>query len=386
MEHLLEKEREARIANDTEGLKRVFGELVQLCSSDQELLSLVKILSVKRGQSGPALRWLIGDLFEAKKAEEGFVGFFGGLLEEVIEGKIFLEEERVYISEEMRRRYEETGDVESAFRIVIGVPVETFTMIPEERIILYQLEQLRLCMITNNWIRAEITEKKIRRRYFEETGKLSTKIEFYELLVQLNRGQRRFLEVAELYLSLSEMATNRADYVALSSFFCIIATCESEHSNVTASRTGMLTKLSEDKNNDEQMRMLVRQFLGSLIIQRTMAQSIGDAVSRFMSAGDYAREIEGAIDEHNFKIVERFYSSIKISEMSMVLQRTPEDVVAKISSMVNSRFSGCRISQDSGTVYFAAREWSDNIGPVLDKLIKCNYLIHKERLKSEARN
>jgi 26S proteasome regulatory subunit N5 len=385
MEQLFEEEREARISDDTEELKRIFDELVALCTSDQELLSLVKVLSIKRAQSGPVLKWLIRRLFDAKQAEEGFTGFFSRLLEEVVEGKMFLEEERVYISEEIKKRCEAAGDVCGALKIVIDVPVETFTMIPEEVVIIYQLEQLRLCIVNNNWVRAEITEKKIRKRYFDEVGTTSTKLEFYDLLIQLNRGQRRFFKVAELYLMLSEMSGSRTDCVALSSFFCIVTTCESEHRNVTAARGEMLLRLGEDKNNDEQMRVLVRQFLGSMVIERAAAETIRDAVSRFMNAESYMEAIGAAIDEHNFRIVERFYSCVRIGEMSTVLQKSPEEVVAKISSRVNNKFSRCRISQSTGIVYFSTREWSDDIGSVLDKLIKCNHLIHKERLKNEFR-
>lgn len=382
MEALFEKERKARVENDYETLLKTFEDLMGLCRSDDELLGLVRVLGIKRGQNRAAIKWMIRQLFERKKDEEGFAGFFRSLLADVIEGKIFLEEERIYITEELKRRYEEAGDAGSALDVVINVPVETFTMVKEGVVVNYQLEQLRLCVKNLDWIRADITMKKIRRKYFSESGIVSEKVKFHELIVLLHLGQRKYFDASEVYYTLGEVGESATKYVVLSSFFCILTTCETEMSDVVGKRTEMLRKLSEDKNNDEAARSVVNRFLSRVVIDKSMINEIQETFSPVLDVSAYLNDLVAAIDEHNFRIVERFYSSISIQEISMVMQSAPEDVVKKISFMVNSGFTGCRINQNTGIIELQKRQWNDDVEDVMAKLIKCNHLIHKERLGS----
>ncbi|ADM11559.1 26S proteasome regulatory complex component [Encephalitozoon intestinalis ATCC 50506] len=381
MEELLEKERKARVKNDYETLLKTFEDLMNLCKSDEELVGLARVLTIKRGQNRMAIKWMIGQLFERKKQEKGFVVFFSSILREVIEGRIFLEEERIYITEELKKRYELSGDIKSALDVVINVPVETFTMVKESVVVNYQLEQLRLCVQNQDWIRADISMKKIRRKYFEENDTVAEKIKFYELIVLLHLGQRRYFNASDVYYSLSKLGENSTCYVVLSSFFCILTTCETEMEDVVDRRIEMLRKLSLDKNNDEVSRSIVNRFLSRIIIDRSMINEIQQAFSSVLDVSIYLNDLGSVIDEHNFRIVERFYSSISIQEISMVMQSSSENVIRKISFMVNNKFTKCKINQKTGIIEFRKRKWNDSVDDVMNKLIKCNHLIHKERLK-----
>ncbi|CAD26628.1 hypothetical protein [Encephalitozoon cuniculi GB-M1] len=381
MEELLERERKARVKNDYEMLLKIFEELMSLCKSDEELGCLVRVLTIKRGQNRAAIKWMIWQLFERKKGEEGFVEFFSQILKDVIEGRIFLEDERIYITEELKRRYELCGDVRSALDVVINVPVETFTMVKESVVVNYQLEQLRLCVSNLDWIRADITMKKIRKKYFEENDAAEEKIKFYELVVQLHLGQRKYFNASDVYHSLSTLGENATGYVVLSSFFCILTTCETEMENIVCKKSGMLKMLSEDKNNDEVVRSVVNRFLSRVVVDRSTADEILQAFSFAVDVSVYLDDLLSAIDEHNFRIIERFYSSISVQEISMVMQSPAEDIIKKISFMVNNGFAQCKINQKTGIIEFEKRKWNDNVEDVMGKLIKCNHLIHKERLR-----
>ncbi|WEL38664.1 proteasome regulatory complex component [Encephalitozoon hellem] len=380
MEDLLEKERKARVKNDYEALLKIFEDLMGLCRSDEELAGLTRVLTIKRGQNRMAIKWMVRQLFERKKGEQGFVEFFCLVLRDVIEGRIFLEEERIYITKELKERYESSGDVKSALDVIINVPVETFTMVKESVVVNYQLEQLRLCVRNHDWIRADITMKKIRGKYFEESGTVEEKIKFYELIVLLHLGQRNYFNASNVYYTLSKLGENSTSYVVLSSFFCILATCETEMEDVVCKRADMLRKLSEDKNNDEVVRSIVNRFLSKIVMDKSMINEIQQAFSSALDVSIYLNDLVSAIDEHNFRIVERFYSSISIQEISLVMQSSAEDIVKKISFMVNNGFAKCKINQKTEIIEFGKRKWNDSVDDVMSKLIKCNHLIHKERL------
>lgn len=385
MEVLLEKERKARMEGSNEELQKIFSDMLVLCRSDDEILGLVRILAIKRGQSRAAIKWMIRDLFSRKQSEAGFVDFFNAILRDVIEGKIFLEEERIYISEELRRRHEAHGDVESALETVINVPVETFTVIREGVIINYQLEQLRLCIANLDWVRADITLKKIRKRYFEGEGTMEEKVKFYEMTVLLYLGQRKYFDASEIYHILSQVDSNSVVRVVLSSFFCILTTCETEMSCVSKRKREMLQKLSEDKNNDEAMRAIVKRFLSSLVLDKSILGDIQASLSPLTDISPYLADLTAAVDEHNFRVIERFYSSIALQDMAMIMQISTEEAVRRISFMVNNRFAQCKINQKTEMVGFGERRRYEDVGNVLDKLIKCNHLVHKERLGASLR-
>lgn len=384
MEDLLERERMARIDNDYEEIVRIFQGMMDLCTSDEELLGLVRILSIKRGQNRIAIKWMIRELFDKKQDEEGFVDFFSSVLRDVIEGRIFLEEERIYITEELKGRYESCGDIESGLDVIINVPVETFTLVEEKVIIRYQLEQLRLCISNLDWIRADITLKKIRKKYFECDGTQDVKIKFYELVVLLYLGQKKYFDAADVYHTLSGFVADKSHYVVLSSFFCILTTCEMEMMDITSKRMEMLHRLSEDKNNDEAVRSIVIRFLSRLVLDKSMINDVQNAFSSSINASLYLGDLDSAVDEHNLNIIQEFYSSISIQDMPGIMQNSVEDIIRKISFMVNHGFVKCRINQKTGIIEFKKRKWNDDVGNVMDKLIRCNHLIHKERLRSST--
>lgn len=385
MEALFEKERKARMENDYEETQRIFSEMVELCGSDEELLGLIRILTIKRGQNRTAIKWLIGEMFAKKQREAGFVDFFCSVLRDVIEGRIFLEEERIYITEELKRRYESRGDLQDALEVVINVPVETFMMIKENVIINYQLEQLRLCVLSSDWIRADITMKKIRKKYFEDIDAMDEKIKFHRMTVLLYLGQRKYFDACHVYCTLGEVSSDRTENIVLSSFFCILATCETEMSPISDKRMQMLYKLSEDKNNDETMRTIVNKFLSKLVLEKSIIDDVQRVMSPLLDISIYLSDLSAAVDEHNFRIVEMFYSSVNIEDMAVIMQTSIEDVVRKISFMVNNGFARCRIDQMTGMIKFEERKWNDDVASVMDKLIKCNHLVHKERLKGSLK-
>ncbi|KAH9412246.1 hypothetical protein HK407_01g01390 [Ordospora pajunii] len=386
MEALLEDERKCRIANDYDGLQKVFGRMMEMCTTDEELAGVVRMLSMKRGQNKMAMKWMIGELFNKKKGEEGFIRFFSLLLKDVIEGKIFMEEERIYITEDLRRRYEASDDTENALGVVINVPVETFTMVNESVVINYQLEQLRLCIQNMDWIRADITMKKIRKKYFDTNAEaIAEKVKFHELSVLLHLGQRKYFDASCIYYALSELGADACRYVVLSSFFGILTACESELEDVASKKREMLAKLVEDKNNSEASRKVVGMFLADMVIDKSAINEVRDVFCEAVNTSAYLNEIVSSIDEHNFRVVAKFHSSVSIQDMAIIMQTSEDDVIRRISFMVNNRFVNAKIDQKTGMVDFGGRKWNNDVGSVLDKLIRCNHLIHKERLQASIK-
>ncbi|KAF9764831.1 26S proteasome non-ATPase regulatory subunit 12 [Nosema granulosis] len=376
---LYELERQARKEGNVEALKDIFLRMVQLCGDDREVISLIRVLASRRGQDRNSIKWLIKEVY--KKEEE----FARSILSEVVEGKMYLEAERIAITLDLKEKYEAQGDIKKALEIILDVPVETFTMIPEMTIVKYQLEQFRLCVEVQDWVRADITMKKIRKKYFVENEAIEDELLFYKYIVDLYLGQEKFFEASSTYLKLNEIADNKESTI-LASFFGILCSCEGEKKDVRIQKRELLTKLANDKNNEEGMRLFLDRFLSSLVIEKQAVGSIMSIVNRYKNVDNYLPFVLRAVDEHNFFIVEKFYATVSISTCSKLLDVDSEDLINRISFMVNNGLSTAKINQKEGLVVFGDKKWNSDVGDVLNKLIKVDHMIHKENLKKIIRN
>lgn len=364
---LYELERQARKEGRPEDLKRIFLEMLSLCGDDKEVVSLIRVLAARRGQDRNVIKWLVNEVYSRNKEEE----FVKSLLKEVIEGKMYLEAERVAITTDLKNRYSSR----EALDVILDVPVETFTMIPESTIVNYQLEQFRLCVEVKDWVKADITRKKIRKKYFSENNARDEEILFHKYIVDLYLGQDKFLEASTTYIRLSEIVEEK-EFTILASFFGILCTCQERESSKEH-----LVRLSNDRNNEEGMRIVLDKFLSTLLIPKEYVSTILALVNKYRDVSIYTPHLLQAIDEHNFFIVEAFYSSISISTCSRLLDVDPEDLVNRISFLVNKGLSNSKIDQKEGIVVFKGKEWSSNVGDVLNKLMRVEHMIHKEKLK-----
>ncbi|KAK6089880.1 hypothetical protein P3W45_001083 [Vairimorpha bombi] len=366
-EALFEKERLARKEGDIDKLKSIFLEMLSGCSTDKEIVSLIKILSVRRGQNREAIRWLVNEVYSKKRESENFIKL---LLSEVVEGKMYLERERVDYTLDLMNR---AKNYEDALRVILDVPIETFTLVDDTTIIRYQLDQFRLCVEVKDYIRASIIMKRIRQKYFEEHRHSDERLHFFMYKIQFLLGQDRYLEASRTYILLNE-SSEKTEYSIMASFFCILSTEEETKKEV-------LDILYNDKNNEESMRIILDKFRDNLLISKETIQELEIVTSKYLEIDPYIPQLCLSIDEHNYKIIEKYYSEIDLSTFSRLMDLKEEDLVRKISFMVNNKYSKCKINQKEGVVVFESKQWNEEVEGVMDKLIKVDHLIHKESLK-----
>ena len=84
---------------------------------------------------------------------------------------------------------ESTGNVDEATKLMIDLQVETYNTMERREKVNFILEQMRLCLDNNDYIRAQIISKKISTRYFEEEETHDLKLRFYELMIKLDKHE-----------------------------------------------------------------------------------------------------------------------------------------------------------------------------------------------------
>ena len=86
-------------------------------------------------------------------------------LRTVTEGKIYVENERSRLTHRLAMIHEKDGNVTEAAKIMEELQVETYGSMERKEKVEMILEQMRLCLAVQDFIRALIISKKISTRY-----------------------------------------------------------------------------------------------------------------------------------------------------------------------------------------------------------------------------
>lgn len=374
MEILLDQERQARLANDENKMTEIMSQIMSQCKDDNEVISCFKILVRRKAQIKQSLKTTINTVLSYKMANftEENVNFMLRLLREVLEGRFYLEEERIRVTKTLKELYESKNDDIQALDIVFSVPVETFD-IPDSDKIEFQLEVLRLCVKTKDWNKSECVSRRIRLSYFEETSNKTYEINFYTSMIGVSLGQRKFFEAAKYFKNLYAIdLTESTNKILYCTFFAIISDSSDE-------KTKMITECLECKDNTDKMRKVIKWFSSREVIPTKLCDLIKTMdiqMSHFLD--DFLK----AINIHNIKVVSEFYTKIRIEDLKIIMQCTEEECVNLICDGVLKKIFQARIDQAQNMILFKEKVQdvaSDQIDKVLNRLIRVNHMIQKER-------
>ena len=369
MDELFEKERKARIDGNILELETIQLEIVKSCKSEDELIQCLRSLINKRKQEQDCIKKLIRIVFQEHKQ----INFLKNLLSRVIEGRIYLEDERIDICETLKHLF--GNNISESYEVVKDVPVETFTSISEKKRSHFLFEQIRLSLLLHKLEDAELFIRKVRKGYLETCDKIT----FLNYCILLRVGQNSFLEASKLFFELNEIDESKR-HITLGSLYCIMSSCLTENKNVSIDKKDLLIKFYEFKNNDESMRSYLKKFCTDIIIDFNMIEKVQSCVSKYdvIPSSDFLFK---SIIEHNFFVVSKFFSKIKIDQAVSLLNINESDLIDFISEMVNEKYSVAKINQKDRIIFFENKIWNNKVSKVLEKLVSASYLIHKETLE-----
>ncbi|KAM0681697.1 proteasome regulatory particle subunit [Glugoides intestinalis] len=373
MEKLFERERIARINGDLKELEEVHSMIISLCSNNDEIIHTLRLLVNKRKQEPECIKKLIKTVL----GTHNDVPFLKNLLIKVIEGRMFLEEERLSIADQIKIALR--NNIQESYDLIKEIPVETFTTVSDKKKNAFLFEQLRLALLLHCLEDAELITRKVRRSTLMK-DELAI---FLNYSILLRAAQNRFLDAANLFLELNEIDESKK-HVALGSLYCLLSSCLKEERNIVEEKRKLLKRFSEFKNNDESMRHYLKQFNTGLIIEFDVVEQIAKTISKYDESVDKAL-LHRSVMEHNFFVVSKFFSKVKISQIAQLMHVREDDLVAFASEMVNAKLSTMKIDQQLMLIFFEDKKWNDRVDSVLDKIILANHLIHKQSISDNIK-
>ena len=90
-------------------------------------------------------------------------------------------------------------DVSAACKTMQDLQVETYGSMERKEKVELILEQMRLCLATKDYIRAQIISKKISTRFFENTDYQQLKLTFYQYMIELDQHEGTYLNICRHY-------------------------------------------------------------------------------------------------------------------------------------------------------------------------------------------
>jgi 26S proteasome regulatory subunit N5 len=159
-------------------------------------------------------------------------------LRTVTEGKIYVEVERARLTRILAKIKEDQGLIDEASEILQELQVETFGSMERREKTDFILEQMRICLLRQDYVRAQIISRKINTRFFNDPAQQDLKLRYYELMIRHALHEGNHLEVCKYYLhvydtpSIKEDEARWKDVLQNAVLFAVLAPYDNEQSDL----------------------------------------------------------------------------------------------------------------------------------------------------------
>lgn len=408
VEEMLALEKRTRQACDGRSTSKLLCKICQVYFDVKEWSKLreqIVLLSKKRGQLKRAttdmvhlaMTWLDG-LDKEKKLE------LISTLNEVTEGKIFVEVEKARLTAMLANMKEAEGNFEEAANLLQEVQVESYGAMERREKTEYILNQMRLVLLKKDYVRTQIISKKLNPKLLEAEDFQDVKIQYYEFMVKYWLHEKKFLEVSKAYQRIFNTPAVQADEtkwkqaLEAHALYLVLSQYDNEQED-------MLQKLdvTETKKLDKvpAFKGLIKLFLRKEIAPWTQLSVQTEIRSHpvFQDAPHEGGEARWAmlrkrVIQHNLTVVSEYYEQIHTARLCELLDVSDKEVEAELSELVCSKFVCAKIDRPVGTIKFGKKQtytdrlndWSGSIGKMLDLVENTCHLIQKEQMVHAARS
>jgi 26S proteasome regulatory subunit N5 len=401
LEQLQILEKQARVAADLASTSRVLIHVVKLCFESQDWKSLneqIVLYSKKRGQLKQAIICMVQEAMaclEKTPTKEVKMSLLETLMQ-VTEGKIYVEIEGARLTRMLAKIREDEGKIAEAADILQRLQVETFGSMEKREKVDFILEQMRLLIAKNDFIRTQLVSKKISTKFFDKDEFSDLKLRYYELMIQYGEHEELYLDVCKYYYEIYQTKSIQESDSWREAFkniiiYAILSPFNNEQSD-------LVNRINQDKKLEglPLFKSFLKNFLTQELIDWTdLENKYKKEITSVPCVGVQNSNREGhwkvvrdrAI-EHNIRVVAKYYSRVKLDRLSQLLSLSPKETEEYVSKMVVSKTIFGRINRPAGIVTFAAKKdpndilntWSSSITSLLSLIEKSTHLITKEEM------
>lgn len=299
---------------------------------------------------------------------------------------------------------EEDNDTTGAAAIMLELQVETYGSMARLEKAALILEQMRLCLAKQDFVRTQIIAKKINIKFFEDVNNEESqtqKLKYYDLMMELARHEGWYLELCRHNRavlgtpSVKDDVVKRHTVLSRAVLYLVLAPHEPEQADLTH-------RLLADKLIDEipTYKELLRLFVNPELIKWSGLCEIYESELRstevFIDTTEEGRkrwtELRNRVVEHNIRIMAKYYTKITLTRMAELLDLAVEETEASLCKLVETGVISARTDRLAGVVRFTGTQepaafldaWAASLSKLMGLVNHTTHLIHQEEMLAVA--
>ena len=324
LEGLFLLEKQTRQGGDFTTCSKIAREIVRICfqaANWNQLNDTLVMLSKRRGQSKTVIQ-------ESVQEAMGFLDTMDELpvaveliktLRSITEGKIFAEIEAAELTKRLADIYEKTGKIHDAAKVLQEVQVETLSKMETKEKVNYILEQVRLCLLSNDFIRAYILSKKINQKLLVKDEFQNEKLRYHNLMITYYHKHEQHADIARAYQAIyntPQVQDDEMEWRNNLKLLCIYSVL----SPYSLEQSDLINRTNNEKKLEELplYKSLLKRFLTTeLMSWPSIRETYQEELNSFSEfSGDSGKALWEVLQ---LRIVEHVSNSISISIYIFVL-------------------------------------------------------------------
>jgi len=403
--HLFIEEKKARSEADANKISQICCQIIKFCFESNEMDRLREFLlslSKKRSQSKKAITDYIRtgiELLEKMPEQEKMKTL--ETLREITEGKLFLEVEYARCSRMFAQILIDKNLFAKAADTIQEVQVETYGSMEKREKFEYILFQILVMLLKKDYVRTFIVAKKVDSQMINDNNLDDLKIKYHQLMIQYYLNERNLFEIAQANKVIYDTIVNAPDKfkdknlrdVSFENmiFFSIAST-------YTLEKIEYLNNINLKYYKVLKLYPLVKKYFEDYISLELMNFNPSQMIKELdkikmlkMENSDYHFEcLQKEIIRRNVRIIDKYYSRIKLDRLAELLNINPERCEEEISYMVNNKLIHAKICRIDRIVYFREQKspsdylnsWSADIKALCELTEETCHLINREEVLS----
>jgi len=324
-------------------------------------------------------------------------------LRTVTEGKIYVENERARLTHRLAMIHEKDNNVAEAAKIMQELQVETYGSMERQEKVEMILEQMRLCLAVNDFIRAQIISKKISTRFFEDSKYAELKLKYYGYMIELGQHEGDYLDICKNYRQILDTSLIQEDLGKKMQMlknvilYVVLAKYDNEQSD-------LIHRIESDKLIEDipKYKAVIEKFTTDELISQAafcnlFEKELRDGVEGSQATDVFTRnevgekrwnDLKARIVEHNIRMMAKYYTRIRLTRMAKLLALTEGETEDCLSDMVVAGTVSAKTDRLEGIIDFTEQRdplenlnaWSSNTNKLMDLVMKATHLINKEEM------
>ncbi|XP_060521588.1 26S proteasome non-ATPase regulatory subunit 12 [Cylas formicarius] len=399
LDQLLALEKQTRTGADMISTGRVLVAVCQICKEANNWAALnehIVLLTKRRSQLKQAVTKMVQECctYVDHTPDKDTMIKLIETLRQVTEGKIYVEVERARLTHKLAKIREDEGDIQEAANIIQELQVETYGSMEKREKVELILEQMRLCLAKQDYIRTQIISKKINTKFFDDDGTQDLKLKYYRLMMELDQHEGSYLATCKHYRAVLntpniQAAPEERQFTAKAVvLYLILAPYDNEQSDLTH-------RVLADKVLEEipLYKQLLKLFTTPELIKWSGLCEIYEKELKstpVFNGNEQAtkrwKDLKSRVVEHNIRVMAKYYTRIKIARVAQLLDLSPAETEEFLSSMVVSKTVVAKTDRPAGVVHFQQskdpsdilNDWAQDLSSLMQLVNKTTHLINKE--------